>query len=106
MRDDYAKCALVLFYTFRDNELFCLSENDHSLWGKFQRVMKNEVHNDGDIRFWSEGKHILQNMQDRIQSTKTKVPADELESRTENRGKKVSEETNSNERGHYDSDGE
>ena len=106
MRDDYAKCALVLFYPFRDNELFCLSENDHSLWGKFQRVMKNEVHNDGDIRFWSEGKHILQNMQDRIQSTKTKVPADELESRTENRGKKVSEEANSNERGHYDSDGE
>eukprot|EP00956_Cyclotella_meneghiniana_P045830 scaffold386614_cov166-Cyclotella_meneghiniana.AAC.1 len=45
-------------------------------------------------------------MQDRIQSTKTKLPADELESRTENRGRNVSEKTYSDERGHYDSDGE
>ena len=73
---------------------------------EFLRVMKEELHNDSDLRFWSNSKYILQNMQDRIQSTKTKLPADELESRTENRGRNVSEPTYSDERGHYDSDGE
>ncbi len=32
--------------------------------------------------FWREGKKVLQNTQDRIQSTKTRLPADELESKT------------------------
>ena len=86
MREDYAKCALVLFFPFRGDELFYLSESDHCLWDKFQRVMNEGVSDDEIPGFWPDGKYILQNMQDRIQSTKCKLAADELESKTENRG--------------------
>jgi hypothetical protein len=82
LREDYAKCALVMFYPFRDAALFLLDDNDTSLWDKFMRV-KNNNDNHQIIQFWAEGKVILQNMQDRIQSTKSKLAADLLESHTE-----------------------
>ena len=107
MREDYAKCALVLFYPFRDTELFVLSESDNCLWDKFQRVMSEEVSDNEDPGFWPDGKYILQNMQDRIQSTKTKLAADDLESKTENRGLKATNQNDCADRMEYsNSDGE
>lgn len=83
MREDYAKYALILFYPFRGDELFTLSNTNYtSLWDKFMRVSDPE---NLESCFWKEGNQILQYTQDRIQSTKTRLPADELESKTEQR---------------------
>ena len=82
-RENYAKCALVMFYPFRGTELFELSGCDDCLWDKLQRVMSKN-NQDEDISFWNEGQFVLQNMQDAAQSRKAKIPSDELETLTEN----------------------
>lgn len=83
MREDYARYALILFCPFRGQELFSLDETNYDcLWKKFMTLVNAD---DGDNSFWKEGKKILQYTQDRIQSTKTRLPADELEATTEAR---------------------
>ena len=88
-RENYAKCALVMFYPFRDKELFTLGDTDDCIWDKFQRLMSVTQGSDG-VSFWDEGVDVLQNIQDRIQSIKASLPADELESLTVNRAGKIS----------------
>jgi hypothetical protein len=76
--------------------VFSLGDEDTCLWDKFVRVKNEEQPH---IQFWQEGKEILQNMQDRIQSTKSKLAADLLESQTEDI--QVSKEDESGYRGDH-----
>ena len=47
MRENYAKCALVLFYPFRGEELFSsLCDDDNCLWDKFLRLMQDDNSDD------------------------------------------------------------
>ncbi len=80
-RENYAKVALILFYPYRDKEIFQLDDHS-SLWEKFIFLLKES---DDSARFWKKGKDILQNMQDNIQCRKCKAPTDKLKEKTVSR---------------------
>ena len=80
-RENYAKVALILFYPYRDKEIFQLDDHS-SLWEKFIFLLKES---DDSARFWKKGKDILQNMQDNIQCRKCKAPTDKLKESTVSR---------------------
>ena len=71
---EYAKVALILFYPYRDKDIFQLDDHS-SLWEKFIFLLKES---DDSARFWKKGKDILQNMQDNMQCRKCKAPTDKL----------------------------
>jgi len=81
-RINYAKVALVLFYPFRDNNIFSCG-NHSNLWEKFLYLKNgNSDQINNDIKFWKKGLNILQNIQDVKQSGRGKIPADPLNSLT------------------------
>ena len=76
-RESYAKAALLLFFPFRNEEVFDLGEYNN-LWEKFTSEMNSESSN-----FWKGGKKVLQNFQDLAQSSKCKIPEDDLKKQTD-----------------------
>ena len=83
MRREYAEVALVLFYPFRSNDIFSFEDTDGSLWGKLQRLMlQSQQPENSQHAFFHLGVQILQNIQDRIQSGKCRLPVDPLQSET------------------------
>ena len=77
-RENYSKIALILFYPFRDKDIFCF-DGYSSLWDKFLFLFKGI---DEETKFWKKGRGILQNMQDNMQCRKCKAPTDKLKEST------------------------
>ena len=85
-REEYAMVVLILFLPFRDSSIFHIDEQTDggTLWHKCQRMLNQSRSSDsGGCNFFALGNCILQNMQDRIQSSKCRTPADPLQSETE-----------------------